>query len=115
MKQPLPRAVADFQLKYPKVWDNFRALAEACHDEGGPLDEKSRRLIKLAISIGHRHEGAVHSATRLALAAGISPEELFHAAILAITTLGWPASYAAMTWIADVVEQKPTGTPHSEP
>jgi hypothetical protein len=28
---------------------------------------------------------------------------MFHAAILAITTVGWPAAYAAMTWIDDAI------------
>jgi 4-carboxymuconolactone decarboxylase len=54
----------------------------------GPLDEKTRRLVKLGIAVAYRHEGAVHSAARNALASGIAPEEMFHAAILAITTVG---------------------------
>ena len=54
-------------------------------------------------SVGHRHEGAVHSATRQALDAGIAPEEIFHAGILAITTIGWPSAYAALTWMNDVI------------
>ena len=57
--------------------------------------------------IGHRRrcasEGAVHSATRNALDAGLTPEELFHTAILSITTIGWPMAYAAMTWINEVI------------
>ena len=48
-----------------------------------------------------RHEGAVHSAPRNALKCGVTQEELEHVVILAITTIGWPAAYAAMTWIDD--------------
>ena len=69
-----------------------------CH-QTGPLDGRTRRLIKLAIA---QHEGAVYSATRNALGKGITPEELYHTAILAITTIGWPAAIAAMTWIEDL-------------
>ena len=34
---------------------------------------------------------------------GLSPDELRHVAILAVTTLGWPSAMAALTWIEDVV------------
>jgi hypothetical protein len=27
-----------------------------------------------------------------------------HVALLAVTTIGWPAAYAAMTWIEEAVE-----------
>ncbi|MBZ5726243.1 MAG: carboxymuconolactone decarboxylase family protein [Acidobacteriia bacterium] len=100
MQEPLPPSVAGFERKHPAVWDAFARLGESCH-ESGPLDEKTRRLVKLALAIALRHEGAVHSATRNALRRGVTREELEHVAILAITTIGWPAANAAMTWIAD--------------
>jgi hypothetical protein len=28
---------------------------------------------------------------------------MFHTAALAITTVGWPVAYAAMTWIDEVI------------
>ncbi len=102
MKKGVPKQVAGVRAQYPAVWDAFSKLAETCHDQGGPLDEKSRRIAKLAIAIGLRHEGAVHSAVRQALAAGLTREELLHVAVLAITTVGWPSARAAMTWIEDV-------------
>jgi alkylhydroperoxidase/carboxymuconolactone decarboxylase family protein YurZ len=75
MKKSLPQSVIKFESKYPEIWKAFAALGEACH-EIGPLDEKTRRLVKLGIAIATRHEGAVHSATRNALNAGISPEDV---------------------------------------
>ncbi len=102
MRGPLPRSVVEFRSKYPEIWDAFAALGEKCH-ESGPLDEKTRRLVKLGMAIAARHEGAVHSAVRNALVAGVTSEEMFHTAILSITTIGWPAAYAAMTWINEVI------------
>jgi len=96
----LPQHPEAFRRKYPKVWKAFTALGDGCH-EAGPLDERSRRLVKLALAIGAGLEGATHSATRNALAAGVDPEELQHVAVLGISTLGFPASMRAMTWIAD--------------
>jgi len=97
-----PVSLEAFSQRHPEVGAAFAALGEACHEKGGPLDEKTRRLAKLALAIGSQHEGAVHSATRHALEAGVTPDELMHVAILAITTIGWPGAYAAMTWIADL-------------
>ncbi len=102
MSKQLPKAVNQFRKRHPKVWKAFNELGERCH-EAGPLDEKSRRLVKLALSIGAALEGATHSAVRNARKAGITPEEIDHVALLAITTLGLPAATRAMTWVTDNV------------
>ena len=108
MQEPLPKSLSAFKDKYPAVGDAFAKLGEACH-EAGPLDEKTRRLVKLGMAIAFRHEGAVHSAIRNALQSGISRQEVEHVAILAITTIGWPGAYAAMTWIEDEFSRKRAG------
>ena len=100
MQETRPRSVSSFEKKHPAVGEAFSRLGEVCH-EAGPLDEKTRRLVKLALAVALRHEGAVHSATRNALKSGVTREELEHVIILGITTIGWPAAYAAMTWIDD--------------
>jgi len=100
MAKALPKTVNQFSKQYPNVWEAFNELGERCH-QAGPLDEKTRRLIKLALSIGAGLEGATHSAVRGARKAGITADEINHVALLAITTLGFPAAARAMTWIAD--------------
>lgn len=103
MQENKPSSVQEFEKQYPEVWKAFANLGQACHESGGPLDEKTRRLVKLGIAIASQHEGAVHSAARHALESRVSQQELIHVAILAITTIGWPSAYAAMTWIRDVL------------
>jgi 4-carboxymuconolactone decarboxylase len=100
MSKQLPKAVNQFRKRHPEVWKAFNDLGERCH-EAGPLDEKSRRLVKLALSIGAGLEGATHSAVRNARKAGITPGEIDHVALLAITTLGLPAATRALTWVTD--------------
>ena len=100
MAQELPRPVTRFKKLYPDVWKAFTQLGERCHDAGA-LDERSRRLVKLALSIGAGLEGATHSAVRNARKAGLSQEEINHVAVLAITTLGLPSATRAFTWIED--------------
>jgi len=78
----------------------FDELGNRCH-EAGPLDEKSRRLVKLALSIGAGLEGATHSAGRNAQKVGITQEEIDHVALLSISTLGLPSATRAFTWIHD--------------
>lgn len=87
---------------YSDVWDEFQKLSTACH-EAGPLDTKTRRLVKLALSIGAGLEGATHSAVRHAVADGISAKEMEHVAVLAITTLGLPAATRGLSWIRDPI------------
>src|SRR6266536_6481701 len=100
MQEPHPDSISSFEKKHPTVWEAFTNLGETCH-ETGPLDERTRRLVKVAMAVAFSHEGAVHSATRNALKSGVTREEIEHVTILAITTIGWPAAYAAMTWIED--------------
>jgi len=98
--QPAPKPFQDFVSRYPKVASAYEALAAAAH-EAGPLDERTRRLVKLAIAVGGRLEGAVRAHARFARAAGISDAELDHVVLLAMTTIGQPSAVAARTWMQD--------------
>jgi alkylhydroperoxidase/carboxymuconolactone decarboxylase family protein YurZ len=106
MTTPLPGHYQRFVLAHPKgaeaVAEAYRALGEACHGSG-PLDERTRALVKLGIAAGFQHEGAVHSHTRKALEAGAGAAEIRHAVLLAMTTIGSPATMAALSWIEDVL------------
>lgn len=104
MKEKLPDFLEGVIKQYPEVWKAYQNFGEACSD-AGPLDEKTARLVKLALAVGAKSEGAVHSHTRRALKQGISPEELQQIALLAVTSIGWSQSMAALSWIQDVVEQ----------
>lgn len=101
MSQP-PKRYTSFTRKYPRIAAAYEELGSAVHAEG-PLDDKTRAIVKMAISIGARLEGGVHAHARKAVAAGISKEELYHVALLAIPTIGFPSAMAAMSWIDDVV------------
>ena len=104
MKEKLPDFLEGVIKQYPEVWKAYQDFSEACSD-AGPLDEKTVRLVKLALAVGAKSEGAVHSHTRRALKQGISPEELRQVALLAVTSIGWSPSMAALSWIQDVVDR----------
>jgi AhpD family alkylhydroperoxidase len=107
MKEKLPDFLEGVIKQYPEVWKAYQDFGEAC-SHAGPLDEKTVRLVKLALAVGAKSEGAVHSHTRRALKQGISPEELRQVALLAVTSIGWSSSMAALSWIQDVVDQSQT-------
>lgn len=104
MQEKLPDFLQDVIEEYPEVWKAYQALGEAC-STAGPLDPKTVRLTKLALAIGAKSEGAVHSHTRRALREGIPPAALQQVALLAVTSIGWSSSMAALSWIQDVLDK----------
>ncbi len=104
MPERLPKAVNEFRKCHPDVWKAFNELGDRCHS-AGPLDEKSRRLVKLGLAIGAGLEGGTHSAVRNAIKSGVTAAEMDHVAVLAISTLGLPSATRAMTWIVDAFRQ----------
>lgn len=99
--EKLPSGASKLAQRHPEVWESFTELGERCA-EAGPLDGRTRHLVKLALAAGAGLEGAVHSHARRAIAEGITAEEIRHIALLAIPTLGFSTAVRAMTWIDDI-------------
>jgi len=102
MSKPAP--YLRLQREHPELVEAYERFASAAH-EAGPLSERERRLVKLALAFACDSEGATHSHTRQALEAGIGAEDVRHVAFLAATTLGFPAMMKALSWIGDVVDE----------
>jgi alkylhydroperoxidase/carboxymuconolactone decarboxylase family protein YurZ len=94
-----PKAYETFIQRFPKLGAAWELLTQGGQE--GPLDEKTIRLVKFAIAAGAMREGALHSAARKALAAGISRAELEQVIALAAPTIGLPSAVAVHTWIQD--------------
>lgn len=101
----LPAHFQWFQKNFPEVAAAYEGLGEAAH-AAGPLDEKTRALVKLAISGAARLEGGLHAHVRKALKSGATPEEIFHVLILLMPTVGFPGAMAALSWARDVIEER---------
>lgn len=97
----MPDHYEQFIQRYPGVGSAYRALGEAAGV--GPLDKKTIALIKLGMSIATNMEGATHSHTRKAVAAGATPDEIRHAILQAVTTLGFPSMMRGLAWVNDVL------------
>jgi 4-carboxymuconolactone decarboxylase len=105
MTNYLPKIYKEMELEFPKVAKAYDKLASECH-AAGPLDTKTRRLVKLGIAIGLISEGGIRSHARKGLAEGITAKELRHAVLLALTTTGFPAMVAALKWVDEVIENE---------
>ncbi|MFN3171208.1 MAG: carboxymuconolactone decarboxylase family protein [Hyphomicrobiales bacterium] len=103
MSTKLPGAAGAIAEQYPDVWQAYQALGEASA-KAGPLSDREKRLVKLALAVGAGSEGAVHSHARRGNAEGISKPDMQHVAMLAIGTLGFPQAVAAKTWIEDILD-----------
>lgn len=97
-----PETFLEFTRRFPKLADAWQLAGEA--GDIGPLDEKTVRLLKLALSIGHLREGAVHSAVRKARAAGVLREEIEQVIALSASTIGFPATVAVFSWVRDELD-----------
>lgn len=101
----IPKRYRYFMEKFPDVGSAYENLGDAVHNSG-PLDNKTRALIKVAISTAAHLEGAVHSHTRKALKAGCLPEEIRHAVIMSLPTIGFPSMMAALSWVDDILNDQ---------
>lgn len=82
--------------KHPQIYDAYAEYGRVVHEEGGPLDEQTRWLIKVALSSAYGYEKAQITHMAKALDAGCTPEELEHAILLLAPSVGFPRMMEAM-------------------
>lgn len=100
-KDKIPKRYLRFMKDYPEIGQAYEALGTAVHN-AGPLDDKTRALVKVGISGGAMLEGAFHSHVRKAISSGVTKEELKQVAFLALPTIGFPSMMALQSWIEDI-------------
>ena len=99
---PPPGPYRDFVSRYPDLGRAWDAIRDA--EKSGPLDRKTRRLLKLAVAMGAMSSGGVSSAVRKALAAGATREEVEQVVALAASIVGLPGTVALHGWVKDAVD-----------
>lgn len=99
-----PKRYRGFIERYPTLGRAWESVNEAGAE--GPLDARTRRLVKIAASIGAMREGAVRAGARKALAEGISRAEIEQLIPLAAGTIGLPSAVACWSWIVDAIEDR---------
>jgi AhpD family alkylhydroperoxidase len=111
----LPPAFAAMKDAYPAVWDSQSAMNQTC-DEAGPLDARTRELIKVAVLAAAGYEQSVKGHAHLALEAGASAAEVRQAVLLAAGPAGIPAVAYGLSWVEEALSAtaaSPAGETHT--
>lgn len=99
-KEKLPKRYSQFLERYPEIAKKYNELGETVH-QWGPLDDRTRALVKMAISGSTKQESAFKAHIRKAMVVGVTREEMEHLAFLALPTLGFPSAMLLLSMIDD--------------
>lgn len=104
---------AYFKENHPKVYEAYQAYGRTLHMDAGPLDEKTRWLVKVAISTAGQNSYALKTHIRKALLAGLSEAEIEHAILLTASTVGFPTMMEGLLIFREVMDDadEPVITP----
>lgn len=83
-------AFKKFKKEFPAIHKANEALGKKIHEQSGPLPEKIRWLMKVAISGASNHKIALETHITKAREAGASNDEILHTLLLIIQTTGFP-------------------------
>ena len=97
----LPKPYTDFKENFPELAQLFEKLGVMCQ-QAGPLDPRAARLVKLGVAVATGSRGGIKSEARKALNQGFNVDELRHAAVLAMPSIGFAPVIAAIGWINEV-------------
>lgn len=100
-----PKHYQNLQKRFPEVLAAVNNLGATVRT-AGPLDNKTAELIQLGVAASAGSTGAVSSHARRALKAGATAEELQHALLLLISTIGFPKVAASLAWIEEVLDKQ---------
>ena len=102
-KDDTPRHYRSLRKRFPDVMGALETLGGTIR-RNGPINDQTTHLIQLAAAAAIGSEGAVHSHARQALEHGADADEIHHAVLLLVSTIGFPRAAAAMSWVDDVLE-----------
>jgi alkylhydroperoxidase/carboxymuconolactone decarboxylase family protein YurZ len=94
-----------FAKRYPEIAASYEGLRVEVN-AAGPLTNRDRALVKVAVSVGMGKRAGAYAHLRKAVDAGLSREQLEHVALLALPTIGLPSSISALEWIDDVFSKR---------
>ncbi len=80
----LHKIFGSFKEDFPKVYSDHEDLGKEIHEKSGPLPDKVRWLIKIAISGASHHLIALETHITKARETGVTDEEIKHALLLLI-------------------------------
>lgn len=89
---------------HSEIYEAYENYGRLVHENGGPLDEKTRWLIKIVLSTDSQYEYALRTHILKALHSGCSKEEIEHAILLVGPTSGFPKTMKGILILRDILE-----------
>jgi len=85
-----------FREKYPEAWKAYESFGLSLGSAAGPLDSKTRALIKVGIAAASQYDYALRTQIERAITASCTLDEIEHAILQAATTAGYARMMAAL-------------------
>ena len=88
---------------HKEIYDAYKNYGKMIHEKGGPLEEKTRWLIKVALSTEAQYPYALRTHIQKALKCGCTKEEIEHAILLVAPTAGFPKTMDGLLVLRDIL------------
>ena len=95
-----------FTKNHGEIYAAYENYGKLIHEQGGPLDEKTRWLIKIALSAEGQNKYSLRTHILKALKAGCSEQEIEHAILLVAPTGGFPRMMEGLLVFRDVIGEE---------
>lgn len=102
----IERNLKYFVEHHGEIYDAYEKYGMLLHTKGGPLDEKCRWLIKIALSTAGQNPYALTTHIRKAVRSGCSREEIEHAILLTAPTVGFPKMMEGILVMRQVMDEE---------
>ena len=106
MMNLIERNLKYFIENHGDIYESYQEYGKSIDKDGGPLDEKTRRLIKVAISATIQNEYSLKTHIKKALRNGCTIKEVEHAILLVAPTVGFPAMMKALISIREEIGEE---------
>lgn len=95
-----------FIKKHQDIYESYEEYGKKIDEQGGPLEEKTKRLIKVAISATIENQYSLKTHIKKALKSGCTIEEIEHTILLVAPTAGFPTMMKALISIREEIGEE---------
>ena len=88
------------------IYEAYENYGKLVHEKGGHLDEKTRWLIKVALSTSSQYEYALRTHILKALKSGCTKDEIEHAILLVAPTCGFPKMMKGLLILRHILKKQ---------
>lgn len=94
-----------FTEHHGNIYDAYEKYGQLVHKDGGPLDERTCWLIKVALSTECQYPRALRTHILKALHSGCSKEEIEHAILLVAPSAGFPRTMQGILILRNLLQE----------